>query len=375
MALDLPPDVLRKVLGRLTTRHRKAASLVCKDWKQVEADSRRHLKISDSDHLVQLVSRYSSITDLDVRSCGMDITDQLLADFLPHCRALEILNLSQKLFTEEYRELFEEVHPALIKEGLLTDTGLETLGLNCPRLRYLSLAYRSEIKGLGFETLARACTELRGLNLTYCKRIQDRALAAIATLPKLRKLVLVGCSDFTDRGLVSLGQGAAAGSLESLELRDCNQIGEEGFKAVANLPRLRVLDLEDCHPGVKDAVLMRIAEGCKELEKLSVANCQWLTDAGVNSIVRNCSGLSELVLSNLEWITDDAMAKIAVHLTGLKRLSVDGCPAKIALAFNMLARSCDLQQIRISKSLASGGGSVLIETLEEKGCHIKYVTG
>jgi hypothetical protein len=75
MASELPLDVLGKIFRRLTGRHRKAGSLVCKEWHQAEADTRRHLKISDSDHVTCLVSRYPNLTDLDVRNCGMDITD------------------------------------------------------------------------------------------------------------------------------------------------------------------------------------------------------------------------------------------------------------------------------------------------------------
>jgi hypothetical protein len=169
--------------------------------------------------------------------------------------------------------------------------------------------------------------------------------------------------------------GLLQGRWECLEIKDCNQLGDRGLECIASFSRLKAPDLEDCSLGVKDSVVAKIAGGCQELESVNLANCQWVTDEGVTCVVRSCRLLSKLVLSNSEAITDLAIVRVAESLLVLKCLSVDGCPPVIALAFHMLLTCCNLQQLQVSKILATGGGSILLKTLEDDGCFVKYVSG
>jgi len=175
-----------------------------------------------------------------------------------------------------------------IQESAATDGGFEALA----RSQSVTHVWGRECPNFGsrgFIALSRM-PELRGLGIG-CKNVDDKALSALPSFPALRELTPVGVSDagfvhvgrchklqrltcmycrdttdaatehiaelrlryyyagltqITDRSLQVLG---GMSSLEQVELYECNGVTDTGVAFLANLPRLREVNL-DSLPGV-----------------------------------------------------------------------------------------------------------------------------
>jgi hypothetical protein len=175
-----------------------------------------------------------------------------------------------------------------IQESAATDGGFETLarsqsvthvwGRECPNFGsrgFIALSKMPELRGLGigcrnvddkglsalpsFPSLRELtpigfsdpgfvhvgrCRKLQRLTCMYCRDTTDAATEHVADLRL--KYYYAGLTQITDRSLQVLG---AMSSLEQVDLYECNGVTDAGLVFLANLPRLREVNL-DSLPGV-----------------------------------------------------------------------------------------------------------------------------
>jgi hypothetical protein len=110
--------------------------------------------------------------------------------------------------------------------------------------------------------------------------VSESGMASVATLPRLRKLVLYGGRGITDRGLAKL-KGIT--SLDELELIN-TQITNKGLRALRDLPNLRSLKIF-CEPrlGTLDDAGLAHLEDLQKLETLSIAG-GWASPEAVANV-------------------------------------------------------------------------------------------
>jgi hypothetical protein len=133
--------------------------------------------------------------------------------------------------------------PALRGLGIgcanVDDAALSTLP-HFPALRELTpIGFTDE----GFAPIGR-CPRLERLTCMYCRDTGDAATAHVAGLRL--KYYYAGLTKITDRSLEILGRME---SLEQVDLYECNGVTDAGLASLADLPRLRIINL-DSLPGV-----------------------------------------------------------------------------------------------------------------------------
>jgi hypothetical protein len=110
-----------------------------------------------------------------------------------------------------------------------------------------------------------------------------------------------------DELLSALGQYCSM--LVKLRLRDGRCITSAGFKALSGLSCLEELTLDHCTQ-LNNSSTTAIAQGCRNMRKLSVVGCVWVTSPGISAIARCCSKLTYLNISECSWVRDCAILEL-----------------------------------------------------------------
>jgi hypothetical protein len=227
---------------------------------------------------------------------------------------------------------FEASPTHLSIDGPFTDAGLASLaGLD--GLFSLNLFRHSpHFSAAGLAGLGRL-PRLAVLGLDG-KSCDDEAIAAIATLPALRKLVAQGMVA-TDAGFAILGNSA---TLEYLWGRECPNLTGRGFAALATAPALKGLAVS-CR-NVDDAALALLREFPALLELLPMD----VNDAGFTHIGR-CPALERLWCMYCRDTGDAATEKIA----GLRLKSYYAGSTRITdQSLQLLAGMASLERIEFN---------------------------
>lgn len=146
-----------------------------------------------------------------------------------------------------------------------------------------------------------ACTALEELALENTK-IDDDALADLASLPHLHSLNLRRSANLTDAALETLTRFP---KLEQLYLHD-NAFSAGALAQLTSLPNLRLLDLRGC-PGAGAAVLSQLCL----LPRLSDLRLRgYAIDDACMAAVANCRQLSAFTLEEAA-VTGDGLARLA----------------------------------------------------------------
>lgn len=92
-------------------------------------------------------------------------------------------------------------------------------------LHYLCLGHCGRLTDASIVQLARHCTRIRYLDLACCVQLTDRSVTELATLPKLKRIGLVKCTNITDQSIYALTSHARiANSLERVHLSYCTRL-------------------------------------------------------------------------------------------------------------------------------------------------------
>ena len=108
--------------------------------------------------------------------------------------------------------------------------------------------------------------------------------------PGLKSLDLSGSYDFpmkiTNVGILKIVEGCR--QLQSLNLVYCVKVTDVGIiKIGEGCPQLQSLDLSCCSQ-VTDVGITKIGEGCPQLQSLDLFYCKQVTDSGMSNITNVC---------------------------------------------------------------------------------------
>ena len=198
------------------------------------------------------------------------------------------------------------------ENSCIRDVGLATI-VSLPCLEELSLDYCDFITDF---TPLRSCKSLKRLFLRWpCGRdggLDDRGLAAIASLPCLEELILDNCESISDFAPLCVCK-----SLKRLSAED-TKLDDRGLVAVVSLPCLEELSLNFCS-SITDFTPLRSCELLKRLSLNRSYGGNGLDDRGLAAIV-SLSCLEELSLDCWLSITDFTPL---CSCKSLKRLSLN----------------------------------------------------
>jgi DNA repair protein RAD7 len=160
---------------------------------------------------------------------------------------------------------------------------------------------------------------LRSLSLSFCRGVDDAALAALAAAGSssgsnggssgsngtgLQELVLDDCTGVSDAGLLALLDGRdGCRSLQRLSVAHCCKLTDASLVPLAERGVLESLNLNSLHK-VGPATLQALARSCGEtLQELNVSFCRGITEGSVGALVDRCSKLGRLSVYSCAQLT------------------------------------------------------------------------
>ncbi|KAI8822849.1 uncharacterized protein EV422DRAFT_381018 [Fimicolochytrium jonesii] len=124
----------------------------------------------------------------------------------------------------------------------------------------------------------------------------------------LQELVLSDCSFLTDTTVTSVA--ASCHRLQYLSLSFCCAVTEDfADKLVKGCPDLRALDMSFCGTAVTDANLLKLAQGLRALERLSIRGCIQVTERGIMYLARYARCLRMLNVSQCKNVTEESVRR------------------------------------------------------------------
>ncbi|KAL6299719.1 hypothetical protein BKA93DRAFT_577989 [Sparassis latifolia] len=113
--------------------------------------------------------------------------------------------------------------------------------------------------------------------------------------------------------------------LERLTLINCNNISDDGLMRVLPCcPNLVALDLTGVSE-VSDRSIIALASSTKKLQGINLGYCKKLTDNAILSLAAGCPLLRRVKLSNVELITDEPVSALAKSCPLLLEIDLNDC--------------------------------------------------
>ncbi|KAK6857794.1 hypothetical protein PG995_005493 [Apiospora arundinis] len=216
-----------------------------------------------------LLAKGQSLRELRLASCDL-IDDGAFLNLPPgktyeHLRILD-LTCCLKL-TDRAVEKIVDVAPrlrnlVLAKCGNMTDSAVYAISKLGRNLHYVHLGHCRHITDEGVKRLVSSCNRIRYIDLGCCSLLTDESVVKLATLPKLKRIGLVKCSNITDASMYAL----AKANLRSRPRRD----------AAGNviIPDYHHSSLERVHlsycVNLSIPCIMRLLNSCQKLTHLSL---------------------------------------------------------------------------------------------------------
>jgi hypothetical protein len=213
-----------------------------------------------------------------------------------------------------------------------------------PALANLDLYYSDDVDDDTIAALA-ACKTLAALNITGRGHITAKGFPALVALPALTKLSIIDCKqrEITDAAFVALSKSR---TLKTLCIGGCYQttITSVACEALAAMPALTRLDLRDCKQ-LSERAFAALAQS-RTLIELDASDCDWLLALGALGASSSPQHLSApvacaLTTLRLYWegaLEDrhsDALARLA-HCSTLRYLDLTVFDSAMQMPFESL---------------------------------------
>ncbi|KAH7395794.1 hypothetical protein BKA64DRAFT_695535 [Cadophora sp. MPI-SDFR-AT-0126] len=170
-------------------------------------------KLIGNEPVTSLVTNGQTLRELRLANCEL-ISDMAFLNLgndktYEHLRILDLTSCAR--LTDRAVEKIIEVAPKLrnlvfAKCRNLTDVSVNAISKLEKHLHYLHLGHCSHITDAAVTKLVQKCNRIRYIDLGCCIHLTDASVTKLATLPKLRRIGLVKCSNITDQSVYALAQ-------------------------------------------------------------------------------------------------------------------------------------------------------------------------
>ncbi|KAK0585148.1 hypothetical protein LWI29_023955 [Acer saccharum] len=201
----------------------------------------------------------------------------------------------------------------------------KSFSLTCKSFYVIESKHRKNLRPLRQEPLSGILTRypnITHLDLSLCPRVTDSSLTTISKLCEstLRSIDLSRSGAFSGSGLLRLAVNCR--NLVEIDVSNATNLKDAGAAALAEAKNLEKLWMGRCK-FVTDMGVGCIAVGCKNLKLISLKWCLGVGDFGVGLIAVKCKEIRSLDLSYLP-ITDKCLPSI-LKLQHLEDLVLEGC--------------------------------------------------
>ncbi|XP_028551221.1 F-box protein At3g58530 isoform X3 [Dendrobium catenatum] len=204
----------------------------------------------------------------------------------------------------------------------ISDKGIEAVTIACPKLRIFSIYWNVRVTDMSIKFLVKHCKHISYLNLSGCKSISDQSLLLIGdNYKELEELNITRCMKITDNGLQNVLRCI---TLKSLNLYALSSLTDRAYEKIGCLAHLEFLDLCGAQ-NLSDCGLSSIAS-CRKLLSLNLTWCVRVTDVGVIKIAEGCRALEFLSLFGIVGVTDGCLEALSKYCSNtITTLDVNGC--------------------------------------------------
>ncbi|KAH6658232.1 hypothetical protein BKA67DRAFT_209184 [Truncatella angustata] len=160
-----------------------------------------------------LLANGQSLRELRLANC--DLIDDSAFLSLPYNKMYEHLRILDLTccarLTDRAVERIIDVAPrlrnlVLAKCGNITDVAVYAISRLGKNLHYVHLGHCRNITDEAVKKLVQACNRIRYIDLGCCQHLTDESVMRLATLPKLKRIGLVKCSNITDASMYALAK-------------------------------------------------------------------------------------------------------------------------------------------------------------------------
>ena len=157
--------------------------------------------------------------------------------------------------------------------------------------------------------------------------VTDAVMLSIGKLKNLQRLVLRGCPEITDHGIVLLAWECP--ELRYIDISHTHYPHEENItdKSVIALSfgckKLETVIMEEID-AISDTAVVSLSMGCRYLKELNAFYCDRLSDLSICSVGKHCSQLEKINLMYTD-ISDEAVISLADGCPFLKILDIERC--------------------------------------------------
>lgn len=241
--------------------------------------------------LNRLVGIAPNLQSLSLEGCQISFHMGLYKKFYPKHSPAEILSVDDKSDTD-----FKVMESSSI-------------------LTFRNILYHITSKAHQLHTLRFSRTLIDSPALTQLAKVADL---------QLRKLMLAGCEQLTNAGIVALTEHQTL--LHKLDLSCCSRVTDPSMIAICrSLPDLRDLCVRRCR-AISNIGVAEI-QNLTNLVKLDLSNCDMVTSDGISLGLcqKYNTTLKQLYLSGINNMTEDTVVKLAQHLPNLTHLDLGYC--------------------------------------------------
>lgn len=289
----------------------------------------------------------------------------------------------------------------------ITDFSLAVIGHYGKAITNLVLSGLQNVSEKGFWVMgnAQGLQKLTLLTVTSCRGITDVSLEAIGKgCINLKQMCLRKCCFVSNNGMVAFAK--AAGSLECLQLEECNRVTLSGivgalsncgtklksltlvkcmgirdmalgFAMPSPCTSLRSLSVRYC-PGFGTASLAMVGKLCPQIQHVDLSGLCGITDAGLLPLLESCeAGLVKVNLSGCFNITDDVILALArLHGGTLELLNLEGCRKITDASLVAIADNCLLlNDLDVSKCAITDSGVAVLSCAEQLSLQVLSLSG
>ncbi|KAH6681894.1 hypothetical protein B0J14DRAFT_501689 [Halenospora varia] len=221
--------------------------------------------------VTELLTNGKSLRELRLANCDL-IADSAFLNLPPnqtyeHLRILDLTSCAR--LTDRAIEKIIDVAPRLrnlvfAKCRNLTDVAVHAISKLGKNLHYLHLGHCGHITDASVIKLVQSCNRIRYIDLGCCVHLTDASVMKLASLPKLRRIGLVKCSNITDESVYALAQYRAP--------RDArhHRLGEDMYLPGSSLERVH---LSYCTNLTLNSIVV-LLNNCQKLTHLSLTGVQ-----------------------------------------------------------------------------------------------------
>lgn len=166
----------------------------------------------------------------------------------------------------------------------LTNDGVINLIRLQTSLQELDLTCSTRITDQTILAICEHLKELRVLKIRKCRLISDHAVMAIAELPKLEVLDLSECELLTSAAVLNGISKSRNEQIKELYLSAINICPKAIALITENMPNLLVLDLSYCINNVDDVSVQMILKNLTRLRELNLDCCERISDSGLTGM-------------------------------------------------------------------------------------------